>query len=80
MPARGSGHIECLTQVLSSLIGVGGLLQALCEQVGSVAEDAFGMLSHEPGSLRRSLSFLDERLSVTPICDEDFLVHKTSPN
>ena len=80
MRARGSGDRECLTQDLSSLIGVVCLLQALHEQLGSVSEDTFGVLSHEPSFLRLGPSLLDERLGVTPLRDEDFLVHKTSPS
>ena len=67
MRARGSGDRECLTQDLSSLVGVVGLLEALNQELGSIAEYTLGVLLHEPS---------DRRLGVTPLCDEDFLVHK----
>jgi len=79
MRARGSGYTKYLTQDLSSLAGVVGSHEALHEQLGSVSEDTFSVLSHEPSSLRPGLSPSDKRLGVTPVCDEDCLVHKTSP-
>ena len=79
MRARGSGDREYLTQDLSSLLGVVCLLQALGEQLGSVAKNTLGVVLHEQSLLRLGLSPSDKRLGVTPICDENALERKTSP-
>jgi hypothetical protein len=79
MRARGSGDTECLTKNLQSLRGVRGLAEAMGQQLGPVPEDALRVFSRGAFLLGTGLGQLDQGASLTPMRDEDRLVHGYLP-